>query len=40
MASRLFQPDGEPARIAVRAVHQRLDFDQQRPRAFLRHQHA
>ncbi len=34
------KPDGQPARIAVRGIDQRLDFDEQRPRAFLRHHHA
>ena len=37
----MLQADGEPlGREAVRVVHQRLDFHQQRAAAFLRDQHA
>ena len=36
-----FQAHGQAPRIGrVRAIHQRLDLDQQRPRAFLRGHHA
>src|SRR5690606_12769767 len=37
----VFEPDAEPARIGhMGGIDERLDLDQQRPRAFLRHQHA
>ncbi len=37
----LLKPHRETPGIGrVRIIHQRLDFHQQRPRAFLRHQHA
>ena len=32
--------DRQPTRVAMRLIDQRLDFDQQRPRTFLRDQHT